>query len=75
MISLIVDQLQQLGGISYIQTLNEKKATLLYDFIDNSDFYYCPTNPADRSKMNVVFRIHKGEDSEKNLYLKPLPQN
>ena len=67
MISLIVDQLQQLGGISYIQTLNEKKAALLYDFIDNSDFYYCPTNPADRSKMNVVFRIHKGEDSEKEF--------
>ncbi|HHU43541.1 MAG: 3-phosphoserine/phosphohydroxythreonine transaminase [Bacillota bacterium] len=47
--------LKKLGGVKEIQKINEYKAKLLYDFIDNSDFYTNSVNPADRSIMNVPF--------------------
>ncbi len=47
--------LKGLGGIPAIQKINEEKAKMLYDFIDNSTFYTNPVNPADRSMMNVPF--------------------
>ncbi|MDR2046892.1 MAG: 3-phosphoserine/phosphohydroxythreonine transaminase [Clostridiales bacterium] len=48
-------QLKKLGGISAIQKINEEKASLLYDFIDNSDFYKNNVKKKDRSLMNVPF--------------------
>ena len=36
---------------------NIAKAALLYDFIDNSEFYVNPVEKADRSRMNVPFRL------------------
>lgn len=47
--------LKKIGGIDGIQKINEEKAALLYDFIDNSSFYTNPVNPKDRSIMNVPF--------------------
>ncbi|HIU99681.1 MAG TPA: 3-phosphoserine/phosphohydroxythreonine transaminase [Candidatus Stercoripulliclostridium merdipullorum] len=47
--------LKKLGGVAEIQKINEYKAGLLYDFIDNSSFYTNRVNPADRSIMNVPF--------------------
>lgn len=47
--------LKKLGGVPAIQKINEYKAGLLYDFIDNSDFYKNPVVKADRSLMNVPF--------------------
>jgi Phosphoserine aminotransferase len=38
-----------------MQKLNEYKAGLLYDFIDNSKFYKNPVVKPDRSLMNVPF--------------------
>lgn len=61
---LVFEWLLENGGIPAMQKVNEEKAKILYDAIDATDFYHCPiTVPADRSTMNVVFRI-KGNNEE-----------
>lgn len=55
MAMLVFRHLKKLGGVSSIQEINEYKAGLLYDFIDNSDLFSNPVNRADRSIMNVTF--------------------
>ena len=52
---LVFRHLKKLGGVSEIQKINEYKAGLLYDFIDNSSFYTNKVNKEDRSIMNVPF--------------------
>lgn len=52
---LVFRWLKSLGGVSAIQKINEEKAALLYDFIDNSGFYANKVNKKDRSLMNVPF--------------------
>lgn len=55
MAMLVFRHLKKLGGISAIQQINEYKAGLLYDFIDNSALFTNPVNDLDRSIMNVPF--------------------
>jgi phosphoserine aminotransferase len=52
---LVFRHLKALGGVPAIQKINEEKAALLYDFIDNSTFYTNNVNKKDRSIMNVPF--------------------
>ena len=52
---LVFRWLKSLGGVSAIQKINEEKAGMLYDFIDNSSFYTNKVNKKDRSLMNVPF--------------------
>ena len=52
---LVFRWLKNLGGVAAIQEINEEKAALLYDFIDNSGFYKNKVNRKDRSIMNVPF--------------------
>jgi phosphoserine aminotransferase len=52
---LVFRWLKKLGGIKEIQKINEYKAGLLYDFIDNSSLYTNSVNKKDRSLMNVPF--------------------
>ena len=47
--------LQQLGGLEAMQAVNEKKAAILYDFLDNSKLFQGTVEPASRSLMNVPF--------------------
>ncbi len=47
--------LKKMGGVAEMQKINEYKAGLLYDFIDNSSFYTNPVDVKDRSIMNVPF--------------------
>ena len=42
-------------GVKVMQQINEEKAKLLYDFIDNSNLYKNYVNKEDRSLMNVPF--------------------
>jgi phosphoserine aminotransferase len=56
------------GGIDYWQKENDKKARLIYDFIDGSDgFYSAPVEKSVRSRMNVVFKLQGGEEQEKQF--------
>ena len=52
---LVFRWLKDLGGVKAIQKINEEKAAMLYDFIDNSSFYTNKVNKKDRSLMNVPF--------------------
>lgn len=52
---LVFRHLKSLGGVPAMQKINEEKAKLLYDFIDNSSFYRNDVNKKDRSLMNVPF--------------------
>jgi len=47
--------LKEFGGVPAMQKLNEEKAGLLYDFIDNSALYKNKVEPKYRSLMNVPF--------------------
>lgn len=48
---------------------NQKKANLLYDFIDQSSFYSNPVQKEFRSEMNVPFLIADNSLENKFLYL------
>ncbi|MBR2448856.1 MAG: 3-phosphoserine/phosphohydroxythreonine transaminase [Clostridia bacterium] len=52
---LVFRWLKKMGGVKVIQKINEEKAAMLYDFIDNSSFYTNKVNKKDRSIMNVPF--------------------
>ncbi|MCD9022968.1 3-phosphoserine/phosphohydroxythreonine transaminase [Cohnella silvisoli] len=55
------------GGAAGMETRNREKASLLYDFIDNSNgFYRGFAQPGSRSLMNATFRLGS-EDLEKQF--------
>ena len=45
----------EVGGLEQMQAINEKKAKMLYDFLDNSKLFKGTVIPEDRSLMNVPF--------------------
>ena len=53
------------GGLAAMAEQNESKASLLYDFIDSSDFFRGTAQPDSRSRMNVCFRAPTEELEEK----------
>jgi len=54
---LVFKWLKQLGGLAEIERRNVAKAQLLYDAVDAGSFYANPVDKADRSRMNVTFRL------------------
>lgn len=57
---LVMDWIESEGGVEKLELRNEEKATALYDAIDRSSFFYAPViSKQDRSRMNVVFRMHQ----------------
>ena len=57
-VGLMMEWIDQQGGLGAIAKRNERKARLLYDAIDSSNgFYHCPVEKESRSLMNVVFRV------------------
>ncbi len=47
--------LQNMGGLEAMKAHNEKKAAILYDFLDSSDLFRGTVAKQDRSLMNVPF--------------------
>ncbi len=47
--------LKERGGVPAMQKINEEKAKILYDYLDNSKFFVNKVNKKDRSLMNVPF--------------------
>jgi phosphoserine aminotransferase len=54
---LVFEWLKKLGGLAAMEKSNIAKAKLIYDYLDQSEFYQSPVMPADRSRMNVPFRL------------------
>ncbi len=46
-----------LGGIAAMDDINTRKAQILYERIDRTDFYRGTVQPDSRSKMNVTYRL------------------
>jgi len=55
MAKLVFDWLLSIGGLEEIKRRNEKKASLLYDYLDSQSYYTAPVAKNCRSMMNVVF--------------------
>ena len=54
---LVFARLKAAGGLAAAQQRNVEKAAVLYDYLDSTDFYRSPVEPADRSLMNVPFTL------------------
>ncbi len=52
---LVYEWILSLGGLEKMKALNERKAKLLYDYLDSQDYYTAPVEKSSRSLMNVTF--------------------
>ncbi|MBO5857349.1 MAG: 3-phosphoserine/phosphohydroxythreonine transaminase [Clostridia bacterium] len=52
---LVLEWIKNLGGLEKMKELNEAKAKMLYDFLDNSKLFKGTVRKEDRSLMNVPF--------------------
>ena len=52
---LVFQWLKRQGGLNAMQILNEEKAKVLYDFLDQSEMFTGTVRKEDRSLMNVPF--------------------
>lgn len=59
--SLVFKHLLAQGGLSAMEKRNQAKAKLLYDFLDQSDFYRNTVAKQNRSLMNVTFTTGNDE--------------
>ena len=66
MLGLTMKWLRSVGGLDAIAVVNERKAGALYAEIDRSGFFRGPAQKADRSLMNVTFRL-PSEELEKRF--------
>lgn len=55
MAKLVFEWLLSIGGLEEMKRRNEKKASLLYDYLDNQSYYTATVDKKCRSMMNVVF--------------------
>lgn len=69
---LVLKWIDSLGGLTSIEKINNDKAKVLYDFIDNSNSFYCPVKTEYRSKMNVVFRLKSKDEAAESALCKAL---
>jgi phosphoserine aminotransferase len=65
---LVFEWLLAQGGVEAIEKVNIAKANLLYDYVDQTEFYYNPIEPAYRSRMNIPFRLR--DESLNEAFLK-----
>ena len=52
---LVYEWILSIGGLEEMKKRNEKKAKLLYDYLDSQDYYIAPVEKQSRSMMNVTF--------------------
>ena len=52
---LVLEWIKDMGGLEAMKARNEKKAKILYDFLDNSKMFKGTVVAEDRSLMNVPF--------------------
>jgi len=58
---LVFKWLKDNGGLSAMAEINKRKSDKLYAAIDSSSFYSNPVDPANRSWMNVPFKLADDE--------------
>lgn len=55
MAGLVYEWILGLGGLEQMKKINEKKADVLYSYLDSQDYYIAPVVKDSRSMMNVTF--------------------
>ncbi|MBQ1181784.1 MAG: 3-phosphoserine/phosphohydroxythreonine transaminase [Treponema sp.] len=60
----VLEWIERNGGAEGMKKRNDEKANLLYDYLDNSDYYRATAEKGSRSLMNVPF-LTKETDAEK----------
>ena len=63
---LVYEWIKSIGGLTEMKKINEKKANLLYDYLDSQDYYIAPVSEESRSMMNVTF-VTGNEDLDKKF--------
>lgn len=61
---LVLDWIEEEGGIEQMAQRNYYKAQLLYDYIDSSQSYHNPVELRYRSRMNVPFTLKNSHQEE-----------
>lgn len=64
MVNLVLEWIQDKGGLEYFKKFNKEKAALVYDEIDRDDFYRGAVEKDSRSLMNATFRLPTEELEE-----------
>ena len=54
-LKLVLEWVKQMGGLEAMKAHNEKKAGLIYDFLDSSSMFSATVHGKDRSLMNIPF--------------------
>ena len=55
MAGLVYEWVLSIGGLEKMKEMNQKKAALLYDYLDSQNYYIAPVRKDCRSMMNVTF--------------------
>ncbi|MEX2523919.1 MAG: 3-phosphoserine/phosphohydroxythreonine transaminase [Gammaproteobacteria bacterium] len=58
--------IKEQGGVQAMENMAIERSSLMYQLLDESDFYHSPVNPRYRSRMNVPFTL-PNEDMEKRF--------
>ncbi|MBI2296685.1 MAG: 3-phosphoserine/phosphohydroxythreonine transaminase [Betaproteobacteria bacterium] len=64
---LVFRWLKELGGLAKMEAINVAKARLVYDCLDQTEFYHSPVAKEDRSRMNIPFQLRNGRLDEEFL--------
>lgn len=62
---------ETMGGLENMEKINREKGAILYDVLDNNDFYHGTAEKESRSMMNVTFRL-PSQDLEKEFVAEAL---
>ena len=61
MVGLVAKWILKQGGLDAIEAMNSEKSEMLYECIDSSQIYVGTAAAADRSRMNITFRLTTDE--------------
>lgn len=61
---LVFQWLKKLGGLAKMEEINIAKAKLVYDYLDQTEFYHCPVAKEDRSRMNIAFTLRNADQDK-----------
>ena len=64
---LVFEWLKKQGGLQKMEDINVAKAKLVYDYLDQTEFYHSPVARQDRSRMNIPFTLRNAALDEEFL--------
>ena len=70
---LVLEWIKGMGGLTAMQAHNQKKAAILYDYLDQSKLFKNPVSKESRSLMNVTFRAE--DDAINDKFVKEASAN